>query len=326
MARALKAGEHVVGIDVGGTKMMAVVFDHEWQVVARCRKKAKPSGQSQTLEGRIEGTICGAMKEAGIDGVAAIGAAIPGPVEPDTGIIIDTPNLKWRDFPLAKVLSESFGVPAVLENDVNAGTYGEWCAGEVSDCRDVLGVFPGTGIGGGLILGGRLHHGFSKAAGEVGHMTYEVDGPFCGCGKRGCLEAVASRLSIASSVAALAARGDAPHIAEKYGTDIAKIKSGALARAIAAGDTMVEDVVRKAAFAVGVGIASLINVISPEAVVLGGGLVEAMEDLYVDEVERAVSTHAMPTLRKGVKIVAARLGDDAVAMGAARLALERGLE
>ncbi|HIJ65711.1 MAG TPA: ROK family protein, partial [Candidatus Hydrogenedentes bacterium] len=244
-------------------------------------------------------------------------------LDPATGVIIDTPNLNWKDFPLGEALGRRFGVPVAVDNDVNVGTYGEWCFGDVSDCADVLGVFPGTGIGGGVIVGGKLLHGFSGAAGEVGHMTIEVDGPYCGCGKRGCLEALASRIAIAKEVAALAARGDAPYIAENFGTDIANIRSGALAKAIEAGDAMVEDVVRRAAYYVGIAVANLINVLSPEAVVLGGGLVEAMESLFIEEATRAITDHAMPFLRKNVRLVPAKLGDDAVVLGAARMIAEK---
>jgi glucokinase len=154
-------------------------------------------------------------------------------------------------------------------------------------------------------------------------MTIEVDGPFCGCGKRGCLEAVASRTAIAKEVAALAARSDAPWIFENCGTELYKIRSGALQSAIEAGDTLVEAVVRRAAYYVGIAVGNLVNVLSPEAVVLGGGLVEAMEDLYMAEARRGLDDHAMPFLRRNVKLLAARLGDDAVAKGAGHLVAER---
>ena len=323
MAKALKEGDHIVGVDIGGTKMMATVFNHAYKPVGRCRKKSRSVKTGNTAEERIVNTVLKALEEAENPKIRGIGVGSPGPLDPETGVIIDTPNLGWRDFPLAEMLSKHFDVPVVVDNDVNVGTYGEWCFGEIRDARDVVGIFPGTGIGGGLILGGKLVHGFSGAAGEVGHMTIEVDGPFCGCGKRGCLEAVASRIAIAKEVAALAAREDAPHIAQTCGTDLEKIRSGALARAIDAGDTMVEEVVRKAAFYVGIAVGNLINILSPEAVVLGGGLVEAMEALYMQEVKRAVKTHAMPFLRKGVRIMPAKLGDDAVVLGAARLIVER---
>jgi glucokinase len=308
--------EHIVGMDIGGTKMLAVVFDAQFKPVGRFRKKSKAKVPPEV---HVNNIIQGALDDAGVKKIRGIGMGSPGPLDPNTGVIIDTPNLGWKNFPLASIAQDHFGVPAVVDNDVNLGTYGEWCFGEVQDCRHVLGMFPGTGVGGGIIIDGKLLHGFTGSAAEVGHMTIEVDGPFCGCGKRGCLEALASRIAIAREVAALAVRGDAPYILENCGTDLAKIRSGALARAVAAGDTQVERVIRRAAYYAGVGVANLINIVSPEAVVLGGGLVEAMESLYLEEVARAVQEHAMPFLRKDVRIVAAKLGDDAVAMGAARL-------
>ncbi|MCC6486795.1 MAG: ROK family protein [Candidatus Hydrogenedentes bacterium] len=324
MEALLKPGDYVVGLDIGGTKMMACVIDHKFKVVGRCRKKSKSEKNTKEKpEDRITKIVLEAMRDAGDKPIRGIGVGSPGPLDPWTGVIIDTPNLAWKNFPLADMLRKAFDVPVLVDNDVNVGTYGEYAFGKVKDCKHVVGIFPGTGIGGALIVAGKLVHGFSGAAGEVGHMTIEVGGPYCGCGKRGCLEALASRIAIASQVAALAARGDAPYILENCGTDLANIRSSSIAKAIAAGDKMVEGVVRKAAFYTGVATGNLINIMSPEAVVLGGGLVEAMEDIYMEEIGRAIKEHAMPSMRKGVKIVAAKLGDDAGVMGAARLIAEK---
>ncbi|HOJ33848.1 MAG TPA: ROK family protein [Candidatus Hydrogenedentes bacterium] len=321
MKDVLKDDEHVVGLDIGGTKMMAVVYNGKWQDLGRCKKKSKFS-KEEPAEARIIRVVSEAIEAAGNVPIKGIGVGSPGPLDPVSGIVIDTPNLGWKNFPLAKILSDRFKVPVIVDNDVNVGTYGEWCFGVLKDCAHVVGIFPGTGIGGGIIIDKKLLHGFSGAAGEVGHMTIQEDGPFCGCGKRGCLEALASRIAIAKEVAALAARGDAPYVAANCGTDLRNIRSNVLAQAIKAGDTLVEEVVRKAAYYVGIAVGNLINILSPEAVVLGGGLVEAMESLYLEEVKRAVKVHAMPFLRKGVRIEAARLGDDAVVRGAARMIAE----
>ena len=264
-----------------------------------------------------------ALEEAGNPKIHGIGVGSPGPLDPNTGVIIDTPNLGWKDFPLADMLANEFGVPVVVDNDVNVGTYGEWCFGDISDCRNVVGIFPGTGIGGGIIVDGKMVHGFSGAAGEVGHMTVALDGPYCGCGKRGCLEAVASRIAIAKEIAALAAREDAPYILENCGTDLANIRSGIIAKAIKAGESMVEGVVRQAAYYIGMATGNLINILSPEAVVFGGGLVEAMPELFMEEINRGVADHAMPFLRKNVRILPAKLGDNAGVLGAAQLIAER---
>jgi glucokinase len=322
MAELLKPGEYAIGMDIGGTKIMVSVFNHAFEEVGCCRKKTK-TRRDVPASDRIFAILDEAIKSSGVDSVRAIGAGVPGPTDPVSGTIIDTPNLGWKDFPLGAMLQERYGVPVALDNDVNMGTYGEWSFGAVHDCEDVVGVFPGTGIGAGIIINRRLLHGFSGAAGEVGHMTIEAGGRHCGCGKRGCLEAVASRVAISAEVAALALRGDAPYIAEHCGFDLRKIKSGVLASAIAAGDSFVESVVRRAAYNVGIGVANVINLLSPEAIVLGGGLVEAMPQLYLEEVSRAVEEHAMPMLRKGVRIVPAQLGDHAVVLGAARMAVQR---
>jgi glucokinase len=322
MEQLLKKGQHIVGLDIGGTKTMAVVLDHHFKPVGRARKRTKGNKGEATAD-RVKRVVAQAIEESGVDKIQGIGVGSPGPLDPKTGVIIDTPNLAWKNFPLADVLSDEFGVPVAVDNDVNMGTYGEYRFGDVSECAHVVGIFPGTGIGAGVIIDGKVLHGFSGAAGEIGHMTVEIGGPYCGCGKRGCLEAIASRVAIAAEVSALAARDDAPHILENCGTNLSKIRSGALARAIAAGDTMVEGVVRRAAFYTGVAASNVINVLSPEALVLGGGLVEAMEDLYLEEVHRAIEVHAMPFLRQGVRVVAAKLGDDAVALGAGSLIAER---
>ncbi|HDP34376.1 MAG TPA: ROK family protein [Candidatus Hydrogenedentes bacterium] len=321
-AGRLKNKTAIVGMDIGGTKMMAAVFDQKFHKIGVCRKKSRSKNGGET-EMRVIKVIREAIENAGNPPIAGIGVGSPGPLDPATGVIIDTPNLGWKNFPLAHLLRETFKTPVVVDNDVNVGTYGEWRCTALRSKKHVLGVFPGTGIGGGIIIDGKILHGFSGAAGEVGHITIMPDGPFCGCGKRGCLEALASRVAIAKEVAALAAREDAPYILEHCGTDVNAIRSGVLARAIEAGETMVEEVVRKAAYYIGIGVGNLINVLSPEVVVLGGGLVEAMETLVLEEVEKAVAEHAMPFLRKNVRIAAAQLGDDAVVMGAAKLISER---
>jgi len=316
MPYVMRPGEHVVGIDIGGTNILATVIDHELRIVARCKKKSRSKKGSDSTEDRIVKAVQEALTEAGVTKIKGIGAGAPGPLDPVKGIIFDTPNLAWKRFPLAKMLSESFGVPAAVDNDVNLGTYGEWYFGKIRECRYVVGIFPGTGIGGGFIIDGKLYYGFSGSACEIGHMTVEVNGPFCGCGKRGCLEAVASRIAIAEQIAALAARYDAPFIYDNCGTDLNEIRSTIIAKAIESGEKKVEAVVRKAAYYVGIAVGNLVNILSPDAIVLGGGLVEAMQELYVEEVTRGMDDHALPYMRKNVRLVTARLGDDAVAMGA----------
>ena len=180
-----------------------------------------------------------------------------------------------------------------------------------------MGVFPGTGIGGGCVYDGQIIRGKTASCMEIGHIQVAPEGPLCGCGRRGCLEAVASRLVIAAQAAAAAYRGQAPHLLEHSGSDITAIRSGAIADSVAAGDTQVEMIVREAARHIGRAVAGVVNLLGPDVVVLGGGLVEAMTKLFVTEVSAAAQNRVLPSLANSFEVVAAELGDDAGVIGAA---------
>ncbi|MFO7732606.1 MAG: ROK family protein, partial [Candidatus Aminicenantes bacterium] len=190
--------------------------------------------------------------------------------------------------------------------------------------RCVLGVFPGTGIGGACIYEGRILRGRTGSCMEIGHVRVQAEGRLCGCGQRGCLESVASRLAISAEAAAAVYRGEAPALRDLAGTDLADIKSGTLAKAIKAGDSAVETIVRNAARQLGSAVASVVNLLAPDVVVLGGGLVEALPEIVLGEARKAVRGQAMKAFTGDLKIVAAELGDDATAMGAAALAAAPG--
>ncbi|HRU05022.1 MAG TPA: ROK family protein [Candidatus Brocadiia bacterium] len=318
-----KDSRFLAGFDLGGTKMMAGVLNDKMEVLSRSKKKTRGKSEEGDTFKRIADCIRDACKEANVDpkDLAGIGVGSPGPLDPVTGVIGETVNLPTdlREFPLKARLEKEFGCPAEVDNDVNMGTLGEFAFGAAKKGRNVLGVFPGTGIGGGLIIEGQLFRGSSGAAGEVGHVVMDPAGPRCGCGKRGCLEAYASRLAIVARALVLLLRGEAPALAKEVGLNPGDIKSSALARAIEGGDKLLEEAIRETAFRVDTVIGSLINVISPDTVVLGGGLVEAMPALYVEEVTAGAKKAALGFLFKDVRIVTAKLGDDAVMMGAASL-------
>jgi glucokinase len=202
-------------------------------------------------------------------------------------------------------------------NDVDAGLYGEYRFGAGRGGRCVLGVFPGTGIGGGCVYEERILRGRTSSCMEIGHVQVMPGGPLCGCGQEGCLEAVASRLAIAADAAKAVHRGEAPYLEAIAGSDIAAIRSGALARAISAGDSVIEQIVRRAAGYIGVAVAGAIHLLAPDIVVLGGGLVEAMPELFVTEVESTARGRVMSSYATSFRVLAAELGDDAAAMGAA---------
>jgi glucokinase len=312
-------GKYWVGFDLGGTKMMAMAFDPQFQCLARERRKTKGHEGARTGLQRIEQMIEETLVAAKIPRakLGGIGIGCPGAIDLERGIILESANLGWRDTKVRERISRTFGCPVALMNDVDAGLYGEYRFGAARDARCVLGVFPGTGIGGGCIYEGKVFRGRKYSCMEIGHIQVRSDGRLCGCGRSGCLETEASRLAVAAEAARAAYRGEAPNLMAIAGTDLSKIRSGALADAIRAGDVVIEQIISRAARFIGTAIGSLMNLLAPDVVVLGGGLIEALPKLMVDTIEQAARAQAMPTFCKSVKFVEARLGDDANAMGAA---------
>jgi len=314
-----KTQRYWIGFDLGGTKMLAKVVDENFKSLGKERTKTKGhEGMESGLE-RISKTIRKALDDADIkpEQLAGIGVGCPGPLNLETGVIYDAPNLGWQNVPLKEHLENDFDCPTVILNDVDAGVYGEYRFGAAQGTRTVVGVFPGTGIGGGCVYDGQVLRGKTASCMEIGHVQVAPEGPLCGCGRRGCLEAVASRLVIASRAAAAAYRGQAPHLLKEVGTDVSDIRSGALAASVAAGDKTVETIVREAARHIGRAVAGVVHLLAPDVVILGGGLVEAMTDLFVSEVRGAAEKRVLQSFVGTFDVVAAELGDDASVMGAA---------
>ncbi len=319
-----KSKKYWLGFDLGGTKMMATVFDHAFKIRGSHRTKTKGGDGARGVMERLQQTIMDALAEARIGPreLGGIGVGCPGPLDLDRGIVLQAPNLGWKHMPLKETIEKTFHCPAVIGNDVDLGTYGEYRFGAGRDAHCLVGVFPGTGIGAGCVYEGRLLRGKIGSCMELGHIQVVPDGRLCGCGRRGCLETVASRLAIAADAAMAVFRGEAPHLKDLAGADVAAIKSGVLSKAIKAGDVVIEDIVRHAARQLGVAIGNVVNLLAPDIVVLGGGLVEAMPGLILPEVRQAAEHQAMKSFTRQIKIVAAELGDNAGVLGAAALAAE----
>ncbi|MBW3598449.1 MAG: ROK family protein [Planctomycetes bacterium] len=308
-----------IGFDLGGTKMMAAVLDGDMKPLGKERKKTKGHEGVEIVLERIIKTIRDALAdaEAAPSRLAGIGVGCPGPLDLERGVVIDAPNLGWKNVPLKEVLEKAFDCPAVIANDVDAGVFGEYHFGAGKNARCVIGVFPGTGIGGGCVYEGKILRGRNRTCMEIGHVQVVPYGPLCACGQRGCLETVAGRMAIAAESAKAAFRGDAPHLMETAGADLANIRSGALASSIKAGDKVIERIVREAAGRIGVAVASVIHLLAPDVVVLGGGLVEAMPDLFVGSVAKSANKHVMASYVDSFRVVPCALGDDSTMLGAA---------
>ena len=313
---------HWIGFDLGGTKMLSIVFDADFQIVGRARKKTKANEGMEAGLKRIRATIVESIEDAGIQPkhIGGLGIGCPGPLDFEKGLIREAPNLGWTNVPIQKSIQDRFGFPVVLANDVDSGVFGETIFGAGRGARCVVGIFPGTGIGGGCVYEGRLLRGTNTSCMEIGHIPLLAGGPLDGAGNPGSLESVASRLAIAGAAAQAAYRGQAPALLSRAGTDIASIRSGALAHSIKKGDERVREIVFQAADQLGLAVVTLVHLLAPDVVVFGGGLIEAMPDILLPRIELTARSRILPSLRDGFRIVEAELGDNAAVMGAAALA------
>jgi glucokinase len=311
-----------IGFDLGGTKMLGVVYDSRFQEVGRCRKKTKGHEGAEAGVDRICDVIANALAVAQVlpEQVGGMGIGCPGPLDLKKGVLKEAPNLGWVDVPIRAKIEKRFGFPVVVGNDVDFGVFGEYSFGAGKGARCVVGIFPGTGIGGGCVYEGKILRGANCTAMEIGHIPISSGGILDGAGNTGTLEGLASRLAISGAAAQAAYRGQAPVLLKIAGTDISEIRSGQLAQSIDGGDKAVEAIVKQACVHMAQGVVTLIHLLAPDIVVLGGGLVEAMPDFFLQNVTKAVDKRVLPSLKGVSKIVVAELGDESTVKGAAAAA------
>lgn len=306
-----------VGVDVGGTKILALVVNASGEILAR--EKSATAHEGAPMAEQIAGAIDAALAAAGlsVEAIHGIGVAMPGSVDSSTGYLGTVPNIEIDDYRLVDRLRERYPVPVEVGNDVNLGTLAECWLGAGREAQTVVGMFVGTGIGGGVVIDGRLRTGPEDLAGEIGHMVLMVDGPECGCGNLGCFEALASRTAIERAIRDGLADGRESSITQY--TDGDRIKSGALEDALADGDELVTEVMTRAAHLLAQGILTIRHLLNPDMVIMGGGVLEACEQFLMPLIEREVRASCMRGSRDTLQITVSELGDDAVALGAAAL-------
>ena len=306
-----------VGVDVGGTKLLALAVMGQGKILGRHKEDTRQDGTP--LSEQVSATVEGALSDAGLamDDIAGIGLGVPGVVDSQAGVFVTAPNLAIDDHHLAATLKQRHGVPVAIGNDVNLGTLAEAWLGAGRGAKTVVGVFVGSGIGGGVVIDGRLRTGSSDLAGEIGHMVLMVDGPECGCGNRGCFEALASRGAIERELhRALARRRSAKTEGILSGE---RIKSGALAEALQSGDRVVTRVMRRVGHYLGQGVLTIRHMLDPDVIILGGGVIEACGGFLLPIIEDEVRSNPYKGSRDALRIAVSELGDDAVALGAAAL-------
>ncbi|HZM06162.1 MAG TPA: ROK family protein [Candidatus Saccharimonadales bacterium] len=322
MPESTAKGEYFVGVDLGGTKILAGVFDAQLTCLGRNKMSTKSERGADEVVERIGRCVREAVDECDLDlkQVRGVGVGAPGAIDAPSGRVIFAPNLQWQDVPLKKNLEKELGLPVSIENDCNGAMLGVFETELQSKPRNAIGIFIGTGIGGGLVLDGKIYSGFNGTAGEIGHMVLEVGGPKCGCGNRGCFEALASRSAIFRKIHTAVKDGQKTLLTEMLGSDLTDLRSGDLRKAIRKGDKFVERIVEEAAEYTGIAVANLINVFNPQMVVLGGGVIDALGDEMMAIIVETAEDYAMSGTSKGIEIVASKAGDDAGIIGGAVLA------
>ncbi|MBF0217513.1 MAG: ROK family protein [Candidatus Omnitrophica bacterium] len=312
---------HFIGVDVGGTKISSAVVTNSGSILARHKvdtpRMAKPD---EILKG-ISDNISSLLAQCGmtIENISGIGIGLPGIFDEKRDKVIVSPNLNIDGFSCREAVEKKYNVPAATENDVNVGLLGEHWLGSARAGKNIIGIFPGTGIGGAFMIDGRLYTGSFGAATEIGHVIMYPGGDKCGCKNRGCLEAVASRLSIERDILKAIKSGKKSAITKIVGKNPSIIKSGALKKALKMKDQLVKKVLRTAAENIGISCVNLRHILDPDVIVLGGGLIEACGDYILPIIIKTVESDAYFASIPKANIVKASLGDDAAILGAVAL-------
>jgi glucokinase len=301
-----------LGVDLGGTKILSGLFDDDLKLLARSKQPTSAEGGPSGVFARVVQGVEAVIKEASItpEQIRGMGIGIPGQIEPGTAKVKFAPNLDWRDVDLKPLMPAAWRWPLVVENDVRMGTYGEFAHGAARGARNVLGVFVGTGVGGGLIINGDLYSGFNGNAGEIGHLVVHW--------RRGSeLESIAGRKYMMKRAKEIL--DDAPKRVRKEwkGIDLAGVRSSQLAEFYQKDDPVAVQLVDDAARALGAAIGGAVNMLSPEVIVIGGGVTGALGETFIERIWEIAQRYTLPGAATGVRCVPAALGDDSGIVGSA---------
>jgi len=313
-----------IGIDIGGTKTLFALFDPKFEILEEIKIKTLDIPSAKDFKEALTEHLTSLTKKAAKSelNLAGVGIGCAASLTGD-GSVAFASNIPFLEgFPLRSVVGKVASLNVTLVNDVDAGLYGEQQFGAAVGCKHVIGIFIGTGIGGAVIIDGKLYRGASGHAGDIGHYLLQPFGPLSGSDRHGVLDDVASRTAIAAGAAVIALKHAAPHLLKIAGTDVKKISSSVLAESIEKGDQEIERLVRSRSQMVGIVLSNIVDFLNPEMVVLGGGFTDAMPDIVRKEVEAGIRAHSSEEAGKALKVVAAKLNGHAVTTGAAKLALD----
>ena len=316
--------KYIVSVDMGGTKILASVLNSKKGIIARQKKPTDINSGTKVYVKDIAELINKVVSISKLkkENIVAVCLGVPGSVNPQTGIIGFAPNLGIKNYKMKSELEKLIPYPVLLENDVNLGVLGIKNYGAGKKSVNMLAVFVGTGIGGGVIINEKIYRGFNFVAGEIGHMLVQKNGPKCGCGKKGCFEALASRTAIVNNIIYDVKKLKKKSVLADLIKSNQRIKSGALKNAIDKKDKVVINRITKACETIGDVLGSVCNLMNFDMIVLGGGVIEALGDFMMPIIKEEFHNHVFDAAEKGVKIVSSKLGDDAAIYGGLALAEE----
>jgi glucokinase len=315
----------IIGVDLGGTNIVVGALPMDGGDGAVFGLRSVPTEAHRgakfvvdRIVGLIEETRDEVVAQVGgrREEFAGVGIGSPGPLDRETGTVINTPNLGWRNFPLRDLIANAVGLPATLDNDANCATYGEWWVGAGRNVNTLIGLTLGTGIGGGIVLNGEIFHGVSDAAGEIGHMTIDSTGRKCKCGNYGCLEAYASGPAIALRAVEGIEAGAESLLPALVDGRLEDVTAATVYEAVVLGDPYANEVMRETAKFLGAGVANIVNILNPDMVVIAGGVTRAGDHLFVP-LRAEIRRRAFKSAEEACQIVSGQLPGTAGLIGAA---------
>ncbi len=310
--------KYSIGIDLGGTNLRAALVDSQWRIKERIALAT--SGIREEVLRQVIEVIEKLKKEEDIIG---IGIGSPGNIDVGEGIIYDAPNIEgWNDVPLKSYVEGKMGLPTFIDNDANVMALAESRLGAGVGAKNIICLTLGTGVGGALIINGKLYHGATLTAGEIGHIPVNMSGPLCNCGGRGCLERYVGNRFIVERARERIESGEKSLIVELVGGDLGKVTPELISQAALKGDKLAKEIWNEVGRYIGVALAGLVNLLNPEIVIIGGGVANA-RSLVFDPIRQTIKERAMRMPAKMVRVVQAKLGGDAGMIGAGILVWEK---
>jgi glucokinase len=316
----------VLAVDIGGTKMLTALFSHDGNLLASVTRPTLVDEGVNAVIDRLGSIISGLLRDNHLKAsqLAGIVIACAGGIDTGRGVVVTpSPNMTgWSDVPLADIVRKKLGVDTFVLNDASAAAMGEHRYGAGQGVKNLVLFTLGTGIGGGIIIDDKLYLGAVGGAGEFGHMTVAADGPVCGCGNTGCLEMFASGRAVARDAVARLRRAEKTILLDMVKGDIDSVTSEQVGAAARRGDPLAVDVLSRAAYYLGIGMVNAVNIFNPEMVIIGGGMAE-LGDIFIAPGRQMVAERAFSVSSGVVRVVTARLGNEAGIYGAAAFVLDR---